>query len=90
MPSIVVARVTAQKIACHIGRMEQKHPHADAAYRVVRQADETYAVEVAVPDSNPTMVTSFTTAAKAEAWISAHKERVARTTSLSLRRWQKR
>jgi len=69
--------------------MDPKHPHADATYRVVPQAGDRFGVEVAVPDTEPTMVTSFATAAEAEAWISAHKERVARTTSLSLRRWQK-
>src|SRR5690349_8133448 len=29
----------------HITAMEQKHPHADAVYRVVTQEDETFGVE---------------------------------------------
>ena len=56
--------------------MAKEHPHTEATYRVVPQKDMTYGVEVAVPGSYPAMVTSFTTAQKAEAWIVEHKRRV--------------
>lgn len=65
--------------------MEQKHPHAEAVYRVISLPDNTFGVEVVIPDTEPTTVTSFATAADAEAWIARHKERVVRSSSLSVR-----
>ncbi len=53
--------------------MAQRHPHADATYRIVRQKDRAYGVEVAIPACSPAMVTSFTTQETAEAWIAEHK-----------------
>jgi hypothetical protein len=67
-----------------------RHPHADATYRVILQDDKSFAVEVAIPDSYPTMVRSFATEPDAEAWIAEHK-RQAETESLSKRsRFRKR
>src|SRR3981189_516773 len=43
---------------CHVGGMVLGHPHADATYRIVPR-DRAYGVEVSIPNSNPTMVTSF-------------------------------
>jgi hypothetical protein len=53
--------------------MAQKHPHADATYRIVPLHDRAYRVEVAIPDSSPAMVTSFPTEEAAQAWIAEHK-----------------
>jgi hypothetical protein len=58
--------------------MERKHPHADATYRVLQQDDLTFGVEVKIPDTNPTTVTSFASKADAERWIARHKEGVAK------------
>jgi hypothetical protein len=58
--------------------MERKHPHADATYRVLQQDDLTFGVEVKIPDTNPTTVTSFASKADAERWIERHKEGVAK------------
>ena len=69
--------------------MSQRHPHADAQYRVVRRADQTFGVEVTIPETHPTTVTSFTTEADAEAWISTHKQRVADRVALG-GRWVKK
>jgi hypothetical protein len=69
--------------------MSQRHPHADARYRVVGCADRTFGVEVTIPDTHPTTVTSFTTEADAEAWIAAHKQRVAARADLGVR-WVKK
>lgn len=52
------------------------HPHAEASYRVVRLADGTFGVEVAIPDTYPTTVSSFDSEEAAEAWIEKNKERV--------------
>lgn len=69
--------------------MEHRHPYADAAYRIVPQGESMFGVEVAIADAYPTTVTSFATEVDAEAWISAHKERVASSASLRGRtqRW---
>lgn len=69
--------------------MDQRHPHIDALYRIVLQPDQTFGVEVNIPEMNPTMVTHFATAADAEAWIAAHKQRVSESASRSRPRWLK-
>jgi hypothetical protein len=35
-------------------RMEKRHPHSDATYRVVPRHDRTFGVEVTIPEMNPT------------------------------------
>jgi hypothetical protein len=52
------------------------HPHAEATYRVVPLDDGSFAVEVSIPDSQPTTVTKFDSEDAAEAWITSHRERV--------------
>jgi hypothetical protein len=52
------------------------HPHADATYRVVLLADSTFGVEVVIPDTYPTTVSSFATEAAAEGWIARDKSRI--------------
>jgi len=60
----------------HIVPMARTHPHAEASYRVVSLADGAFGVEVTIPDTHPTTVSSFATKADAEAWIAKHKTRV--------------
>ena len=62
--------------------MERRHPHSDATYRVLQLQDTTFGVEVTIPDTNPTTVTSFATEAEAEKWIADHREGVAKGDSL--------
>ena len=62
--------------------MDRTHPHTDATYRILQQEDESFAVEVAIPGSYPTMVKSFASTAAAEGWIARHKEGVANNTTL--------
>jgi hypothetical protein len=57
--------------------MPEEHPHALATYRLITQPDGTFAVEVTIPDTQPTKVTGFDTQEKAEAWIERHKENIA-------------
>jgi hypothetical protein len=52
------------------------HPYAEAVYRVVVLADGAFGVEVKIPDSSPTTVSSFESEAAAEAWIARNKQRV--------------
>ena len=56
--------------------MAIRHPHADAAYRLVPLKDEAYGVEVTIPDSNPTMVTGFATKQRAQSWIDEHRRQI--------------
>ena len=60
----------------YIKGMAKEHPHAGATFRVVPQKDLTFGVEVQVPGSFPTMVTSFATEEAAEGWIADYKRRV--------------
>jgi hypothetical protein len=59
-----------------MGMMARTHPHADADYRVVTLKDGGFGVEVKIPDTFPATVSTFATAAEAEAWIADHKGRV--------------
>jgi hypothetical protein len=67
-----------------------KHPHADATYRVVSHSSSGYAVEVTIPASQPTMVTSFATVGDAETWIARHRARVAESTQQHSGQWRRR
>ncbi len=56
--------------------MLKTHPYSLATYRVVAFADGAFGVEVSIPDSAPTTVSSFPTEIDAEAWIAEHRRRV--------------
>ena len=60
---------------------ERRHPHSGASYRILRQKDATFGVEVTIPDAYPTTVMSFVDEAEAERWNARHKEVVARDES---------
>ena len=53
------------------------HPHAEATYSVKPLKGGAFGVEVKIPDSSPTTVSSFETEAAAEAWIARTKARIA-------------
>jgi hypothetical protein len=69
--------------------MAQIHPHADATYRIVPLNDRAYGVEVAIPDSSPTMVTSFATEQDAQKWIAEHRRHAESGLSLTKRKFTK-
>ena len=56
--------------------MPKTHPHAEATYRVIPFENGSFGVEVSIPDSHPTRVSMFKTAADAEAWIAEHRRQV--------------
>jgi len=56
--------------------MTRTHPHAEASYKVIALDDGSFGVEVSIPDSHPTTVTSFASEQAAEAWIGSHRRRV--------------
>jgi hypothetical protein len=63
----------------HLLSMASIHPHADAEYLVVRQADNSYGVRVLIPDQEPTLVIGFASQVDAEAWADKHRQRVRAT-----------
>jgi len=63
----------------------QKHPHAEATYRIVPLDDSGFGVEVSIPDSSPAMIKSFPTREAAEAWITEHKRQAASEPTLPRR-----
>jgi len=65
-----------------------RHPHADAAYRVIRLGDGAFAVEVTIPETNPTTVSAFSSEAAAQEWITRHRDRVQYQT-LTTRRFRR-
>ena len=56
--------------------MPRTHPHAEASYRVIPFDNGLFGVEVSIPESHPTRVSTFKTNADAEAWITEHRRRV--------------
>jgi hypothetical protein len=70
------------------GRSGMRHPHADAAYRVIRRDDGAFAVEVTIPDTNPTTVSAFASEAAAQEWIARHRDRVQQE-PLTVRRFRR-
>jgi hypothetical protein len=56
--------------------MPKTHPHAEATYRVIAFDNGSFGVEVSIPDSQPTTVSTFKTEADAEAWIAEHRRRI--------------
>ncbi len=64
------------------------HPHADASYRVVPLTGDSFGVEVAIPGTNPTTVSSFATEAEAAAWITQTKNRI--ESEATTQRWFQR
>jgi hypothetical protein len=67
--------------------MDHKHPHAEATYKIIRLKDLAWGVEVAIPDSYPTTITSFATEAEAGRWIAVHKQKAAEGPRLPRRRY---
>jgi hypothetical protein len=56
--------------------MASMNRNAEATFRILPQDDQTYAIEVSVPDSSPTLVRSFSSEQAAEAWVAGFKSRV--------------
>lgn len=56
--------------------MARTHPHAEATYQVIPLDDGSFGVQVTIPETYPTTVSSFSTERDAESWIADHKDRV--------------
>ena len=57
--------------------MPKTHPYAEATYQVFADGETSFAIEVKIPDSQPTKVSPFATRKDAERWIAEHRRRVA-------------
>jgi len=60
----------------------------EATYRIIRQADNSYGVEVTITDMCPTMVTPFPSQDSAQAWIDKHT--AARSAVGTAKSWRRR
>jgi hypothetical protein len=56
--------------------MAMTHAHAGASYRTVPLKDGTFGVEISIPGTYPTTMSSFATESKAQEWIAKHKSLV--------------
>ncbi len=57
--------------------MEKQHPHFGATYRIARQFDGSFGVEVTVPGAPLVNVTGFGTEVLAAAWVANHEREIA-------------
>jgi hypothetical protein len=57
----------------HTESMPMTHPHAGATYRTVPLKDGIFGVEIVIPGSHQTTMSSFSTEAKPEELIARHK-----------------
>ena len=57
--------------------MEKQHPHFGATYKVTKQVDASFAVEVTFPTAPFVNVTGFGTEALAAAWVANHEREIA-------------
>jgi hypothetical protein len=69
--------------------MASPHPHAEATYRIVPVKEGRFGVEVTIPETFPTLVTSFASEAESAQWIADHKRQVEER-SLYRRSWRAR
>ena len=60
---------------------EHEHPHAEATYRTVPLEDGAFGVEITIPGTYPTTMSSFGTEAKAWGWVAEHKSFVEQNAS---------
>ena len=56
--------------------MNIKSRNSEATFRIFSRDDARFAIEVEIPESPPTIVSSFDTEQAAELWIEAYKKRV--------------
>lgn len=64
------------------------HPHANATYRILMLDDGLFGVEVSIPETCPTRVTTFASEQAAEAWIATHRDRVQAQAQSNRRLWR--
>ena len=70
--------------------MDKQHPHFGATYKIARQIDNSFGVEVAIPGIDLVNVTGFATEELAAAWIADHEREIAMGTMAraKLRHWK--
>ena len=71
--------------------MDKQHPHFGATYKIARQFDNTFGVEVTIPGTRLVNVTGFATEGSAAAWVANHEREIATGTMAraKLHLWKK-
>ena len=71
--------------------MDKQHPHFGATYKVTRQIDASFAVEVTFPTAPLVSVKGFATEALAATWVENHEREIASGTMarVKLHLWKK-
>jgi hypothetical protein len=72
----------------HMEIMSITEATPSTTFRIYRLDDQSYGIEVTVPDSFPTTVKSFASEEAAEAWITNYQTRLAEKTTR--RPWRRR
>jgi hypothetical protein len=60
--------------------MDKRHPHFGATYKIARQIDDSFGVEVKIPGVPSVNVKGFATEILATAWVANHEREIARGT----------
>ncbi|MGH7969364.1 MAG: hypothetical protein ACREIC_11620 [Limisphaerales bacterium] len=71
--------------------MDKEHPHLGATYKIAREINDTFAVEVTFPRAPLVNVKGFATEKLAAAWIADHERQIATGTiaRAKLHLWKK-
>jgi hypothetical protein len=77
--------------SCHVQGMGKQHPHLEARYKIARQIDGGFGVEITIPSTQLAKVTGFATEELAAAWIVNHVREIGTgtTTLAKLHLWKK-
>jgi hypothetical protein len=57
--------------------MDRQHPHFGATYKIARQIDGSFGVEVTFPSAPFVTVAGFATEGLATAWVANHEREIA-------------
>jgi hydrogenase maturation factor HypF (carbamoyltransferase family) len=71
--------------------MDRQHPHFGATYKIARQIDASFVVEVTFPTAPLVNVKGFATEALAAKWVANHEREIASGTMAraKLHLWKK-
>jgi hypothetical protein len=57
--------------------VDKQHPHFGATYKIARQTDHSFGVEVTIPGARLVNVMGFATEELAAAWVGNHEREIA-------------
>ena len=62
--------------SCHVEGVDKRHPHFGATYKIAREIDGGFGVEITIPGTQLAKVTGFATEELAAAWIATHEREI--------------